>query len=400
MAAAACVCGCQEEEGADAAKRGQRSRATETPSAAVDRTDYTKLDANAVLVRIGTNEITKAQVEKLIDLRMKVIRIGIGEANKKFALNRGAVWMPLVASLPESYRREVALLKWAAENGIKPDAKDIAEFKKGFLRGCRAEFADYAAFMKKNFTADERRTAAARIAVEATCAKVRRTYLSQNPVTVKKDEAEAFLKRVVDYNARAEATNVLVWAKASNLWEQVKGGEDFKLLARKFTEVVSEQDDDGSWGVYSLGDLEKAEEGAVAQKLATLAVGETTPPVELDNGVAIVRIDGVSDSHGNPLPSGARPFSALYELSRIYLRLALTYEIPEANESESEMRAYHEQVAFAKFTSGLIEKDGVEYPCGKEVFENAKERSKMPQMLMQEGVTPEMLEKARKSGAK
>ena len=360
--------------------------------------DYPRLDSKAVLVRIGTNEICKADVEKLIDLRMKVIRLGLNESQKKFALNRGAIWTRLVASLPETYRRETALLDWGAKNGVVVNAADIAEYRKGFLRGCKADNSDFNEFLARNFTKAERSTAESRIKIEATCAKVRKTYLEQNPVVLDNAEVDAFLNRVKNYNVMANATNDIVWATATNIWERIKGGEDFKSIAGDLTEDEAERDESGEWGIYSLGDLEKEDEGALAMALSTLNVGEVTPPVESDNGIAIVHVDAITDAHGNELSvSGAsRPFSAKYELSRIYLRLAQTYEIPDREECEAEIKAYKEQESFVKFASDLIKDDGVVYPCGKMVFTNAEERLRMPQMLMQEGVTKEDIEKARR----
>ena len=391
-----CLCGCTDKNGGDGSAKAPVSAAKASKAGE----DYPKLGAEAVLIRVGTNEITKADVEALVDLRLKVIRFGLTEAQKDYVLNRGAVWVPIVASLPTNYRREIAILKWASENGLKPDAKDLVDFQKGFLRGCRAEGADWNVFMKANFTADERRTAERRVAIEATCSKAYKAYLAQHPVILKKEETDAFLKRVLDYNASAEATNALVWAKASNIWERVKGGADFKQLAYELTENVSEQDDGGAWGQYSLGELEKEDESALARLLASTDIGKVTPPVECDNGVAVVRVDAINDMHGNPITDGSRPFSAQYELSRIYLRLALTYEVLPREESEREIQIYHEKEAFNTFVKGLTKNDGAQYPCGRTLFKNAAHRAKMPQMIMQEGVTKEMLEKSHRNNMK
>ena len=399
-----CLCGCTKEDNAnhrkDSSQRKDSSANSGTSRQATPvakGSDYTKLAAGAVLMRIGTNEITKADIEDLVNLRIKVIRFGLTEEQKNFALNRGAIWAPVVASLPANYRREVALLNWAATNGISVGKDDLNACRTGFLTGCQAAGADYYDFMKRHFTAKERRLAERRVRIEATCSKVRKIYLEKHPVTVRAEEADAFLKRVVNYNAKANATNALVWARASNIWARVKSGEDFKELAKKFTEDDSVSEEGGEWGTYTLGDLEKEGEGELARMLASTGVGQTVPPLESDNGVALIRIDNVTDTYGADITSGPRPFSAHYELSRIYFKLAQTYEISSREENEKEIRQYHEGEAFKAFVMGLLKDDGVEYPCGQTLFESAAKRAKMPQMLMQEGVTPEMLKKAQKS---
>ena len=398
------VCGCgKDAEGIqknDSKDSGSISNAVKKVARASRGAFYTQLKAGDVLMRVGTNELTKADVEKLVDLRMKVISLGLTEEQKKLALNRSALWVPIVMALPENFQREVALLDWAATNGVTLGKADVAEYRTGFLRGCNAEKEDYATFMWKNFTADERRVAEHRIRIEATCAKIFKEHCKKNPVKFKPEEVDAFVGRVMKYNAMAEATNVLVWARASNVWERVKGGADFKNLAKAFTEDVSAQDEGGEWGIYTLGELEKEEEGELAQLLSSMKVGDTAPPVESDNGVAVVRIDNITDEYGVPIPAGKRPFGAHYELSRIYFQLAQTYEIPSKGECEKEVQQYLEANSFKVFVEGLINGVTVEYPCGRKVFEDAAMRSQMPQMLMQEGVTNETLEKTRKQKAK
>jgi len=360
-----------------------------------DYAKYTALKSEDVLIRIGTNTITRADLDRIVNLRAKVVKMTLPAQQQFNAINTSAIRMPLLARLPETYRMQTALLKWAAENDIKPTPEELATFQKGFLASCKKPNADFAKFVKRNFTAEEIQTINERVHIEATCSKARKAYLAKNPDAIEKVDVDAYIKRVENYNNMASATNALIWAKATNVWNQIKSGADFAELVAEHSEDEGSSDDGGTWGVFRLSDL--SGDGNLAKIVSALDVGAVSAPVEADNGLNIVKLVDVVDERGEPV-SGARIGDLRYELARIFFRLPEIYEIPARDEAA---RLIHEAAtdrAARKFVQGLIANDGAEFPVGTEIFENAQKALKMPSMLMQEGVTPQTMEDLKKKG--
>ena len=360
-----------------------------------DYAKYTALKSEDMLIRIGTNTITRADLDRIVNLRAKVVKMTLPAQQQFNAINTSAIRMPLLARLPETYRMQTALLKWAAENDIKPTPEELATFQKGFLASCKKPNADFAKFVKRNFTAEEIQTINERVHIEATCSKARKTYIAKNPAAIEKVDVDAYIKRVENYNRMASATNALIWAKATNVWNQAKAGADFAELAAEYSEDEGSSDDGGTWGVFRLSDL--SGDGNLAKIVSALDVGAVSAPVEADNGLNLVKLVDVVNEQGEPV-SGARIGDLRYELARIFFRLPEIYEIPARDEAA---RLIHEAAtdrAVRKFVQGLIANDGAEFPVGTEIFENAQKALKMPSMLMQEGVTPQTMEDLKKKG--
>ena len=135
-------------------------------------------------------------------------------------------------------------------------------------------------------------------------------FFEQNPTNIPDSYVDEQLANIRDYNARMVLTNAFVYARATNVWNRLKAGEDFVKLVREETEADAERGDNGLWGIFDLADLSKEPELQAA--LGALKPGEFTPPVEGDNGLMIARLNEVDDSGG-------------LEISRIVFRLPLFY---------------------------------------------------------------------------
>lgn len=131
-----------------------------------------------------------------------------------------------------------------------------------------------------------------------------------NPTNIPDSYVDEQLENIRDYNARMTLTNVVVYARATNVWNRLKAGEDFVKLVHEETEVDDEKADDGMWGVFDLSAFDQ--EPVLKQALAALKPGEFTPPVEGDNGLMIARLNERDETGG-------------LEISRIVFRLPLFY---------------------------------------------------------------------------
>lgn len=134
--------------------------------------------------------------------------------------------------------------------------------------------------------------------------------VSLNPTNITDAYVEEQLENIRDYNARMTVENAAIYARATNVWNRLKAGDDFVKLVHEATEVEDEKADDGQWGVFDLSAFDQ--DPALQTALKALKPGEFTPPVEGDNGLMIARLNEVDDTGG-------------MDISRIIFRLPLFY---------------------------------------------------------------------------
>ena len=132
----------------------------------------------------------------------------------------------------------------------------------------------------------------------------------QNPTNIPDSYVDEQLENIRDYNARMTLTNAVVYARATNVWNRLKAGEDFVKLVQEATEVEDERNDDGEWGIFDLSAFDQ--EPGLKAALAALEPGDFTPPVEGDNGLMIARLNERDATGG-------------LDISRIIFRLPLFY---------------------------------------------------------------------------
>lgn len=165
------------------------------------------------------------------------------------------------------------------------------------------------------------------------------------------------LDLIARVNSRAQATNEHVYAHASNVWRTVISKKmTFEQAATNYTEDVCFDDFNGcEWGSFGLDQI--ADDPQVLALLPILKEGSITPPVESDNGLAILRLDSKDDK--------------TYTFSRIFFRLPMFRESETPAEAAANVRDLETekciQRAFADIKSGLK----IEYPNGTNFFDKA-----------------------------
>ena len=154
-------------------------------------------------------------------------------------------------------------------------------------------------------------------------------------------------------------TNALVFAKATNVWEKLKAGADFKQMAKQFSDVPKEAEEGGEWGTLGLQQLEPDEDLVNwAQKLQP---GEFSPPIDGDNGLMILKMDSKQGDD--------------YALSRIYFRLPMFQQEVSEEELLKLKRQQHERTVLQKELNAIVE--SVEVVKPKKKRHNKKKREKL-----------------------
>jgi len=320
----------------------------------------------AVLIRCGTNEFTMGDASKLIDLRVKMYRISSPNGQK--ITRNEAIEARVLSSVPYGFPRDCALREFAVANSISVGAEDVKLMQKQAKRSANQEFLSWKAFLKK-FTDSERRTLENRVAVEAVGEAVRKWHAANKPAKVTAEELARYRKRQRDYNSRAAATNALVYVAATNVWRKIQGKSlSFEEAVSKFS-TEEGKSDNGEWGDFQLDYFK--DEPLVRAAIEALQPGQFTPPLESDNGLAIIRLDNRQQQDGG----------AVYSLSRIFFHLPEFY--PELDDATfaAQIREARQNRLFNDFVTELARKLKVVYPNGEKIFEEANRTASQPALM-------------------
>lgn len=158
-------------------------------------------------------------------------------------------------------------------------------------------------------------------------------------------------------NSRAQATNDLVYAHASNVWRKVVSKEmTFEQAATNYTEDAYFDDFNGcEWGTFGLGEI--SEETQVLALLPTLKDGSITPPIESDNGLTILRLDSKADDK--------------YTFSRIFFKLPMFYDVETPQQAEARVRELEVEKCIQRAFDAVKGEMKIEYPNGTNFFDKA-----------------------------
>lgn len=158
-------------------------------------------------------------------------------------------------------------------------------------------------------------------------------------------------------NANAQATNDLVYAHASNVWRMVVSKKmTFEQAATNFTEDVYFDDFNGcEWGSFGLDQI--SEDPELLAQLPTLKIGSITPPVESDNGLAIIRLDSKDDK--------------MYTFSRIFFRLPMFYNQETPEQAAVQVRQLEDEKCIQRAFDATRGEMRIEYPNGTNFFDKA-----------------------------
>ena len=336
---------------------------------------------NRVVITANGREFWQTNLNERIELMVKVATI----ANPNMKLSDIArLRKRLRLTLPKVFVREVAFDEFVKANKIKVEELAVDRARKSLM----AAMGD-----RKPPKYDSIRRKVGPLAVvldgmvqaQATESAVRQHILAKNPLVLPPNYVADQMARIKAYNAEMSLTNALVFARATNVWEKLKAGADFKQMAKQFSEVPREAQDGGEWGNLGLQQLEPDEDLVNwAQKLQP---GEFSPPIEGDNGLMILRMDSKKGED--------------YGLSRIYFRLPMFQDVVSEEELLKLKRQQHERAVLQKELNAIVESVEVEKPKKKRHIKKKREKMRKGGKKTVEKVLPSRSESVKKeNGAK
>ena len=313
---------------------------------------------SSVVVCIDGQPLTRRDVVRngkvMLTLNMnKMRRTKIGKKD----------WEYLTRYCAEAAKREIgraAVRRYLADHRLTPDSNVVARLTRAFAR----RYGVKSKKLKRWHTVDDLKymlgTNAFRVDAEirdrVDYATVTNAILAANPVVVTEPMVQKRLKEIADYNARAAATNAVVFARATNVWQKIVGKEiTFEDAAKAYSEDAYLAYG-CEWGLFTREQL--SDEAEVLKLLPTLKVGDVTPPVESDGGLAILRMDASDD-----------PDNVAF--SRVFFRLPMFYTQETTAEARTALKEELSRELISETLKDVASKLKIEYPDGTNVFSSA-----------------------------
>ena len=247
--------------------------------------------------------------------------------------------------------------KYAFENNIKPTEQQLDKSRKAFVK----RYSARSRRMKRDYSLDDLKYmfGSRGVWLDNEIENIAFYQCVANHITSKKpwvsdvNTTSNYIRSVKARNEIACATNMLQFAKATNVWKQVTAGEiTFEEAATNNSEDIYLADG-CEWGTFSLDQL--ADDPQIIALLPSLKPGMVTPPVESDEGIAILRLDEIDENKK-------------YTFSRIFFRLAYIFDIPTISEAENHLRnSYQENLIRDELDKTRL-KLKIEYPSGTNLF--------------------------------
>ena len=311
--------------------------------------------SNRVVITVNGRAFHKTNLNERVELMVQIATI----ANPNMKLSDLArLRKKLKSTLPKMFVREVAFEEFAKANKIKVDKAAVDKARKSLMAALgNRKPSKYESLRRK--VGPLATVLDGMVQAQATEGAVRQHILGKNPLQLPPNYVADQMARIKSYNAEMSLTNALVFAKATNVWEKLKAGADFKQMAHQFSEVPREAEEGGEWGNLGLQQLEPDEDLVNwAQKLQP---GEFSPPIDGDNGLMILKVDSKKGDD--------------YVLSRIYFRLPMFQQEVSGEELLKLKRQQHEQTVLQKELNAIVESVEVEKP--KKNRHNKKKREKL-----------------------
>lgn len=329
---------------------GDDGSARGATEAAVESTGPAQADAGETIVAtVDGDELKIKDIEAEIALRKAIARLRKRRLTER---EENAIASRYSRVAAQAFIEERLLFYYAKEHKLAIPAEEREKYAFAVAKSCRKKSFEE---VLKHLGENERRLIERDIDRVLTINTAKKDIKAQAKITIAPEDVEKARKSIDAANVRAAATNDLVFARATNVWKKISGGElTFAEAAADYTEIPQEMSGGGIWGAFDSAQLAATDE-ELAKHLENLAIGEFTPPIEADNGLCIIKLDAKKPA------KGAGAFE--YDLSRIFFRLAEWYETPTVEEMRDLMQKEAENAAVRRKLEELSRKHRITGPA-------------------------------------
>ena len=243
------------------------------------------LPSKGAVVVVGSHTLTDEMVKSRVAL-MQTLRLR--KNPKMTAQDLGKFREMMTKSYPQFFVANAVQEDYAAKEGLKIPEAHIATNRQTVFRAYRARGEKTYDDMLKNL-GESAAELESQVRSEALAAEVKAHFLKLEPPDIKPDYADKEIAKMLEQNRIMALTNTLIFARATNVWEQLRKGGDFAALAEQYTEIAAEKEDKGYWGTFDKDQL--SHEPALVRFGRKAKPGEYTAPIEADNGLMILRLN-------------------------------------------------------------------------------------------------------------
>lgn len=285
-------------------------------------------NANEIVISVDGRTLTRKQVQDRAEMMLKFRML----QNPAMKVNEmGKARKKLAATYPGFFVEHAIWANFAATNKVAVDKEILNRIRRramaGILKGKNAKYgALRAKFGALAEVFDEH------VRMMALTASAKKYLCDSNPTNFPPDYASNVVRRIAEYNARMVLTNALIYAQATNCWQELKAGADFGDMVKKYSTIELERNNNGEWGTLGRQQLEP-DEKLHAFAMANEA-GAFSPPIEGDNGLMILRIDNRKGDD--------------FALSRIFFQLPLFNAVLTEEQVLKKARAKYNSKLIAK----------------------------------------------------
>lgn len=271
------------------------------------------------IVAVNRHRLTDEMVAKRVSM-MEAVQSLAGKEVQKTELKRFR--KKLTSTYPRVFVSNSILTDYMAAEGLKLPEQHLAKFrKKALLMFKKKKIGKWDDAMAK--LGEHAGEFAAQVENEARRAFLLQHWAEATPTNVTPEVIASELKKIDDFNVRMTATNALIFVRATNVWNRLRSGEDFRQVAARCSDIKEERKDKGEWA--KLDWQQMAGDAELIKYARKLNPGEFSPPIEADNGLMILRVDKKDEKEC----SMSRIFFQLYMLCAVPTKEALEARIKE-----------------------------------------------------------------------
>ena len=205
--------------------------------------------------------------------------------------------------------------------------------------------------------------------VDAQDALLRQSVTTNDLDHVSEAEIQERLAFVAKFDANAEKLNAKARERLAEAKKRILAGADFAAEARNIADVVNPQYGE-EWGRFEIQEFPSNEE--LHKWLLTAQPGDISDPVDLDDGLAIVKV--VERGKGEA-PDGVEPPDA-FTLVRCTTKAFEKMRFQDRAEMTQQLLLWKREDAQRTLGTMLTDRAVIEYPNGTNLFDNVASAAK------------------------
>jgi len=307
---------------------------------------YEALPHNAVLIDVGGVELTKDALEREVLIAQKV-----GDKRIKQTMDANRLRQRIVKRFPY----EAMMLQYTRENDIYVSESTI---KSKILELARRQgnpnerFAT--SFLKSLGEGNDkvlRDSIRRQYSVEVAEQNVRSNVTAVSDADIAKYRADMLARNEKMIPLRDKS-----YQTATNLWLEIVAKTNFDAKVQEYVEERDHIHGDPEWGSFTMDFFN--DNPAFQETLRGMAVGDITPPINLDNGIMIVKLAGREEGDGTR--------ATRYDLASLFIAIPYVWDPQPDDVLRETLWKERGDRTWEDLQKSLVEKANITYPSGRE----------------------------------